>query len=142
MFQADQKKIAQEANLALVQIRAYEIEYFNKFLTSFGIQSGIIVASIVGAISQTPVHPHTPHTANVPYFWQFLYFVTAAMSFSAATHCLLSTIFMTVYGQGLALRGPVGSMVRAIEGLVAEQHAVLVSFVVTIIVFQANNCFM
>ena len=47
-----------------------------------------------------------------------------------ALHVLLCSVYIAVYGQGLALRGPIGSMVRAVEGMVSEQEQVLTAFTV------------
>lgn len=42
---------------------------------------------------------------------------------------VLTTIFLTVFGPGLALRGPIGSMTRAVDGMNHEQDATLYSFI-------------
>lgn len=61
------------------------------------------------------------------------------ISLIASIHSLLCSVFISVYGQGLALRGPVGSMVRAVNGMVIEQFNVLVSFVISIVAFAFGN---
>ena len=53
-------------------------------------------------------------------------------------HGLLCTVFVSVYGQGLALRGPVGSMVKAVDGMVVDQRHILYTFMFTILLFAIN----
>jgi Ca2+/Na+ antiporter len=48
---------------------------------------------------------------------------------------LLCTVFINIFGNALALRGPAGSMIRAITGMVEEQHQILASFLLTIVFF-------
>lgn len=43
---------------------------------------------------------------------------------------------MSVYGQGLAIRGDVGSMVRALNGMIISQQNVLISFVISVFTFM------
>jgi len=41
---------------------------------------------------------------------------------------VLATTFINAFGEGLALRGPVGSMVQAIDGMAIEQEKVVTGF--------------
>ena len=43
-----------------------------------------------------------------------------------------------VYGQGLALRGPTGSMIKAVEGMVIEQKTIVTHFNLTILFLGLN----
>ncbi len=54
-------------------------------------------------------------------------------------HVLLCTVFINVYGQGLALRGPIGSMVRAVNGMVDETNQILIAYVLTILFFTLST---
>ena len=47
-------------------------------------------------------------------------------------------MFLTVYGPGLALRGPLGSMSRAVDGMKIEQSSMLNSYVWLIITFALS----
>lgn len=55
-------------------------------------------------------------------------------------HVLLCSVFINVYGQGIALRGPIGSMVKAINGMIIEQKQTLTFFVWSIIFFTMQTC--
>ena len=65
----------------------------------------------------------------------YIYWIFSAILFASALHCILTTVYCTVYGAGLALRGPLGSMVKAVDGMVAEQHAILCSFIICLFSF-------
>ena len=52
-----------------------------------------------------------------------------------AIHTIVSTMFLSVFGPGLALRGPEGSMHKAVRQMAGEQKAILLFFVLTIVSF-------
>lgn len=132
MNQANQKQVIQEANMNLVQIRTYELQYFSDFFSNFGTQSALMVGFVAASLSQVP---GTENPTGAPYFFLVLYWTSSAACCVTGMHSLVCSVFLQVFGQGLALRGPVGSMVRAIEGMVVEQQHVFVSFVLTIFFF-------
>jgi hypothetical protein len=133
MNQANQQKLVQETNMNLVAIRSAEIEYFSTFFSNFGTQSALIIGCIMGSVSQVP-----GINSNINYFFVVMYWISTAVTLAGALHVLLCTIFINVFGQGLALRGPLGSMVQAVEGMVIEQKQVLFSFIVTTAAFGVN----
>lgn len=45
-------------------------------------------------------------------FWLYLYWISTSCAYISSIHVLMCTVYIAVYGQGLALRGPLGSMVR------------------------------
>lgn len=133
MNQAHQQKLVQETNMNLVAIRSAEIEYFSTFFSNFGTQAALIIGCIMGSVSQVP-----GINSNINYFWVVMYWISTAITLAGALHVLLCTIFINVFGQGLALRGPLGSMVLAVEGMVIEQKQVLFSFILTTAAFGIN----
>jgi hypothetical protein len=124
MYKASHEAVIQQANIQLVGIRYAEIQYFTQFFTTFGTQCFLLAGFICGAVSQTPAFGATCH-----YFWQILYNISSASCISFATMGLLISVFISVFGQGLAIRGPPGSMIKAIEGMVVEQHHAVALFV-------------
>lgn len=124
MYKASHEAVIQQANIQLVGIRYAEIQYFTQFFTTFGTQCFLLAGFICGAVSQTPAFG-----ANCNYFWQILYNIASASCIALATMGLLVSVFISVFGQGLAIRGPPGSMIKAIEGMVVEQHNAVALFV-------------
>lgn len=134
MLKANEQQVAHTTNIDLVAIRNAEISYFSNFFTNFGTQCALIAGFILSSISQVP-----GLDASCNIFWKYFYWISTAISFVTSMHVLLCTVFIAVYGQGLALRGPVGSMVRAVDGMVIEQLQVVSAFVITIISFTMST---
>ena len=120
----------------LINIRNIEIEYFRNFFTQFGTQCALMIGLIAGSISQAPGLPNPSHS---PYFFLVMYWVGSAGTVATAVHVLVCTVFISVFGQGLAIRGPLGSMITAIEGMIVEQRQVLFFYVVTVIFFAFQS---
>lgn len=112
-----------------------EISYYSTLYGVFGTQAILIGGFTYGTFTQNNVD-----VGNVyePYF-SFFYFLWAAATIACSVHIMLSTMILQVYGPGLALHGPLGSMARATEGLRAEQGPVIVAFICMIISFAAST---
>jgi hypothetical protein len=135
MLQANQQVVNQHANIKLVEIRQAEISYFTSFFTSFGTQCFLLAGFLAGSVSQTPAF----HCAtNCVYFWQFLYNLMVSICLALTCMVLLATVFISVFGQGLAIRGPAGSMVDTVQGMVKEQHTIVFLFAWVVATFQAQ----
>lgn len=130
MIQAGQKAVFQQTNVALTQIRQVEIEYFSQFFTNFGTQCILLAGFICGSISQTPAFQ-----AECNYFWQIMYNLGSAGCVAFAVQAMIGAVFISVFGQGVALRGPLGSMVNTVEGMVQEQHNAVMLFVFAVTCF-------
>jgi hypothetical protein len=133
MYQANQKAVIQNANINLVGIRQSEIQYYAQFFTNFGTQCFLLAGFLAGSISQTPTLEY-----NCDYFWVVLYNTSVALCLAITCHVLIATVFLVVYGQGLAIRGPIGSMVKVVEGMVQEQHKIVGYFIASIITFSLS----
>lgn len=129
---ANQQALIQAANMNLIGIRYIELSYFATFFANLGTQSALFIGFISGSLSQVP---GTDNPAGCWYGWLVLYWVSSAVCYGAGVHALVCSVFLQVFGQGLGLRGPVGSMVRAVEGMIAEQENVLQAFLLAIFSF-------
>jgi PH domain len=68
-----------------------------------------------------------------------IYFVLSAVCIVSSTYCLQQTVLCNVYALGLALRGPLGSMVIAVDGLKDEQYGIVFSFMMAIFTFAIST---
>lgn len=50
-------------------------------------------------------------------------------------HMMITAVFLAVFGEGLAIRGDAGAMVRAINGFIDEQHTIVSIFSTAIFFF-------
>lgn len=132
MLKAQQNQLAQTANHDLVNIRTAEIEYFVQFFTNFGTQCALIAGFQLSSISQVNTDGASRWAANI-------YWVSAALCICLSLHVLLCSVYATVFGQGLALRGPSGSMVRAVDGMCAEQYEIIYIFSCNIFVLGVST---
>ena len=71
----------------------------------------------------------------------FIYFAFAALTIAIGVHVILSTVLLTVFGSGLAIIGPLGSMARAAKGLQMEQEQVIISFIAMVLAFALSTVF-
>lgn len=134
MIQAGQKAVFQQTNVALTQIRQVEIQYFSDFFTNFGTQCILLAGFICGSISQTPALD-----ADTPFYWKVIYNIGAAGCVAFAVQAMIGSVFISVFGQGVALRGPLGSMVNTVEGMVQEQHNAVILFICAVVCFVIQD---
>lgn len=130
MLKASQRQVYNSANVNLVQLRQLEVQYFSTFFNNFGIQVVFMLAILYTTISQLPVGTVAEPPSGCPPGWIYFYSAMVGISTGASFHVLLCGLFIVVYGQGLAIRGPKGSLVRAVEGMVIEQRQVVASFLI------------
>lgn len=105
MLKAEQSAVVQQANSGLVAIRSVEVAYFSQFFSYFGTQCALMAGFSICSVSQTPA------LADSSTFLRRLYWISSAIAAMTGLYALLGALYCSVYGQGLALRGPPGSMV-------------------------------
>jgi hypothetical protein len=132
MNRAEQAALSQTTNLALVSIRQSEIQYFTDFFGNFGTQCFFVTAILAGSVSQTPSFDCA---SGCSYFWQYVYNISVAVSMGFTVVALLNSVFISVYAQGLAIRGKEGSMITAIHGMIGEQEKIVYLFIFSVISF-------
>lgn len=59
---------------------------------------------------------------------KFCYYLASIISLSANILCVANTTFLSVWGTGLAMRGPDGSMARAVDGMYQLRRNVFLMF--------------
>ena len=152
MQKTQQEVLVQNANQDVLAIRQAEINYFSTFFNTFSVQAALLAGFVLNSLNDNEYDRFAGHQIADYVYWTF-----SAVLFAAALHCILTTVFCTVYGMyysvhlffiyflhyyflpnyyfrfdklgaGLALRGPIGSMVKAVDGMVAEQDGILVSY--------------
>ena len=97
---------------------------------SFGTQAALIAGCTVQSYTSIQALNNAENDSM-----RYVYWISTAFVMGLAIHTILSTMFLSVFGPGLALRGPEGSMVRAVKGMEIEQSSVLAAYVGTLISF-------
>lgn len=132
MLKAEQLALIQEANKQLLNIRNTELTYFRDMFLSFGVVTG----GVICGFSSTVLSQIMAKTVDVSEGWKWLYWVTVPLIMCFGFHNLLCTTFANMYGSELALRGPSGSMVRAVDGMVKEKDSIFLTLLVTVMLYQ------
>ena len=150
MNKAHQEKLAHEVNMTLIQIRQIEVNYFNDFFGNFGIQSGVLLAVLlanVGGLVGSNVSGAQDDSTGMDLVaggigskvYPYLFFYGTSVSVVVGMHIMICCILCSVFGQGLALRGPIGSMVTAVSGMVEEQRSIINFFGILCISFTVST---
>ena len=123
MIKAEQSTLLQKANIRVVNIRNLEMTYYMNTYNNLSIQSGLVAGFVLQVLtnlnlSQAQKNAFTSIASAI--FW-----ILSALVVSSSLHCCLTSMLCNVYAPGLALRGPAGSMVKAVDGMIEEQTVIL-----------------
>mmetsp|Transcript_28897 Transcript_28897/g.93159 ORF Transcript_28897/g.93159 Transcript_28897/m.93159 type:complete len:226 (-) Transcript_28897:839-1516(-) len=72
---------------------------------------------------------------------KFMYYISSIISLSANILCVANTTFLSVWGTGLAMRGPDGSMARAVDGMYQLRRNVFLLFGVGMMALLVTGIF-
>jgi hypothetical protein len=103
-------------------------------LVSFGTQAALIAGFTLSNLTQVDAK-----NSDATAFWKWIFWISCSIVLVASLHVVLTTTFINIFGPGLALRGPAGSMVRAVEGMNKEKDAIFVAFFISVILFQVGT---
>ena len=132
MLRAEQLALIQQANQQLLNIRELELNYFCQAFQNLGTISSLLAGFSLAAI--TSLDAVSFECSEV---WRAGFWISVAICMGSSLHCVLTASFTTIFGSGLALRGPTGSMVRAVDGMLAEKESIYNSFIIAICSFMA-----
>jgi hypothetical protein len=107
MLSAENVALENRAIRLMLQIREKELNYITNKYNAMGTQ-----AALVGGFTVTTLTSITI-SENIPFTVRWLFFAFSSISLSCSISCILNATFVTVWGPGLALRGPRGSMAKA-----------------------------
>lgn len=130
MIHADQHALLQEANRKLLHIRISEIEYLTGRFSEMGTTSQLIAGFTLTSLIELNVNDF-----EISIVWKYIYWISAIVCMTSCFHCVLTTEFLGFFANSLAIRGPPGSMVRAIKGMHSEKRHIFISYVFSIITF-------
>lgn len=127
MFRAEQQRLFQETNVELVQLRHLEITYYFNVNSAIGTQATLIGGFIYGLFTQT-----VPRDFIFVDYFLSAYYITSTIALFASIHIVMNTMLIQIFGPGLALHGPAGSMVQAAETMREEMRQIITSFIIMI----------
>lgn len=133
MIQAGQRALFQAQNKEVLSIRQSEMDYFHNFYSNFGTQSALIVGFCLNTLTQLVGQVGDSDVTKD------IFFVFSALCFIFSMNCLVGSVFIVVFAPNLALHGPLGSMVRAVDGMLYEQDQIFLSFILALVSFTIST---
>lgn len=108
MLRANQKQVANNANISLTNLRSYELNYFLIYFTAFGTQTAIVLNNIISAYSGIFYAVRGSHASSgddiIPltvtyYRWTNLYFVSNVLLYVLAfIYDMFLRLFLQFHG--------------------------------------------
>ncbi len=135
MLYADKRNLEVNLQVALLSIRDKELVFYQQNLMAMGTQAALIAGFAYNGIIMTAFPPD----ANLFSKGAFLCTAIAAMSLELMT--VGGTMYASIYGPNLALRGPDGSMHRAVDGMLVEYKLAFILFASGLVLFVISTCF-
>jgi hypothetical protein len=135
MLSAEHYALEHRAVQSLLDLRQREVSFMTERFNSIGTQSSLIAGFVV--TTMTSLDPATDEHTNDTSVIEVLYvfWVTSALSLTCSVHCILNSTFVAIWGPGLALRGPSGSVSRAYFSMMKERHHIMIAYVASLVFF-------
>mmetsp|Transcript_24868 Transcript_24868/g.77388 ORF Transcript_24868/g.77388 Transcript_24868/m.77388 type:complete len:302 (-) Transcript_24868:187-1092(-) len=130
MLYADKRALETNLKVSLLQIREKELNFYTQNCLAVGTQAALLAGFAYAGLTQVSVPKDKPYLVKLLY----LLFTTGAMSFELIA--VLNTTLLSMLGPGLALRGPDGSMHKAVDGMMYEYRKAFFTFGLGLIAFH------
>ena len=135
MLSAEHYALEHRAVQQLLDIRQREVSYMTERFNSIGTQSSLIGGFVVAQL--TAVQPGGDD--NTLYSVKQIFWGSSALSLACSVHCILNSTFAAVWGPGLALRGPTGSVSKAYWAMVSERRHIMIAYVLSLLFFVVQT---
>jgi hypothetical protein len=130
MLYADKQALETDLKVCLLAIRERELDFYTQNCRSIGTSAALLAGFAYAGLSSTSDFSEdtTEFSKGV-----FLTVTVSAMSLNIAS--MAAATWCSMLGPGLALRGPDGSMDRAVEGLALEYRVIFLLFAAGLLCF-------
>eukprot|EP00967_Tisochrysis_lutea_P102956 scaffold155241_cov28-Tisochrysis_lutea.AAC.3 len=122
MLYADKRALETNLQVSLLKIREKELQFYTQNCIAIGTQAALLSGFAYNGIIQVDIPTDQSDWLKTLY----LCVTTAAMGFELIA--VLNSTLCSMLGPGLALRGPDGSMHRAVDGLMLEYRLTFLFF--------------
>ena len=116
MITAERNELETHLQRSTVAIRERELATFTENFAVLSTQSVFLTGLGFGGITMTPIWDPEDRVVTQCFFYVAC---TCAIGFNVLTMCITS--WSMIFGPGLGIRGPQGSMSRAVKGMYAER---------------------
>lgn len=132
MLYADKRALETNLQVSLLKIREKELQFYTQNCIAIGTQAALLSGFAYNGIIQVDI----PSDASDWLKTCYLCVTTMAMGFELIA--VLNSTLCSMLGPGLALRGPDGSMHRAVDGLMLEYRLTFLFFVMGLLAFHVS----
>jgi len=132
MLFADKRALETNLQVSLLKIREKELQFYTQNCIAIGTQAALLSGFAYNGIIQVDIPEESSDLLKSLY----LCVTTAAMGFELIA--VLNSTLCSMLGPGLALRGPDGSMHRAVDGLMLEYRLTFVFFTMGLVAFHVS----
>jgi len=132
MLFADKRALETNLQVSLLKIREKELQFYTQNCIAIGTQAALLSGFAYNGIIQVDIPTDSPDWLKTMY----LCVTTAAMGFELIA--VLNSTLCSMLGPGLALRGPDGSMHRAVDGLMLEYRLTFLFFTAGLVAFHVS----
>ncbi|KAL1527389.1 hypothetical protein AB1Y20_016057 [Prymnesium parvum] len=132
MLYADKRALETNLQVSLLKIREKELAFYTQNCIAIGTQAALLSGFAYNGIIQVDIPSNSADWLKTLY----LCVTTAAMGFELIA--VLNSTLCSMLGPGLALRGPDGSMHRAVDGLMLEYRLTFLFFTMGLVAFHVS----
>lgn len=129
MLFADKAVLKSTIRQSATQLREKELTLFTENFAAIGTQAALLAGFALTSLAEFNVPPDGNR------FCKSAFYMLVIMTFASALFCVCNTTFVSVWGPGLALRGPDGSMDLAVTGMIDERRQVFTAFAMAVLCF-------
>ena len=133
MLSAEHYALESKVVQTVVDLRRQEVDFFSERFISVGSQTAFLLFFTCGSIAN-----FQNKYELVPIGWIYIFEISAALTLTTGIHTALNSTFASVWGTGLCLRGPKGSVLKAYYGLHEENKHVMRSYTICIFSFMCH----
>ena len=122
MLAADKLLLQSNLRQNTIKLKEKEMHLHHGNFSTVGTQAAVLAGLTVTGLIEFQIPTETNRVL------QFMYYFLCITSLGMNLNCVSSTTALSVFGTGLALRGPDGSMVRAVNGMYQERTQIFATF--------------
>jgi len=130
MLHADKRALEQNLKVNLLRIREKELHFYTENCVAIGTQASLLAGFAYAGLIQVDIPEHVNETLKTAY----LCVTTTAMGLELIA--VLNSTLCSMLGPGLALRGPDGSMNKAVDEMMEEYRLTFFFFGTGLVAFH------
>lgn len=134
------EEVALQARLVqqLATVRKTELDYLLARFQSVGTQAALVCGFTMSSLTQLSATDPDPKASTLTVH---AFYFTSFVGLLAGLHTVVVTLFLCTWSPGLALRGPTGSMAKALDAARKQRKHVDHAFVLALFAFMLQTFF-